>query len=154
MAEFSGIGKTFGNAHCQHSDPVKFLAALAENQAEHRGSDFSDFLAAEGIRPEVEVLAPKRVVAIELQRILEQESITKTQLATRMKTRRASLDRILDPTNPSLTVATLGKAAAALGRKVELRFCSGVSNDPLGTAILGLCARNPRGTGVSGFPLD
>jgi antitoxin HicB len=88
----------------------------------HRGSDFSDFLTDEGIRPEVEVLALKRVVALQLQQILEQEHITKTQLATRMKTSRASLDRILDPGNPSLTVASLGKAAAALGRKVELRF--------------------------------
>jgi DNA-binding Xre family transcriptional regulator len=88
----------------------------------HRGSDFSDFLAEEGIRPDVEILALKRVVALELQQILEHEHITKTQLASRMKTSRASLDRILDPTNPSLTVATLGKAAAALGRKVELRF--------------------------------
>lgn len=88
----------------------------------HRGSDFSDFLVDEGIRPEVEVLALKRVVALQLQQILEQEHITKTQLATRMKTSRASLDRILDPANPSLTVASLGKAAAALGRKVELRF--------------------------------
>ena len=88
----------------------------------HRGSDFCDFLADEGIRAEVEVLALKRVVALQLQQILEQEHITKTQLATRMKTSRASLDRILDPANPSLTVASLGKAAAALGRKVELRF--------------------------------
>jgi DNA-binding Xre family transcriptional regulator len=88
----------------------------------HRGSDFSDFLADEGIRPEVEVLALKRMVALQLQQILIQEHITKTQLATRMKTSRASLDRILDPANPSLTVASLGKAAAALGRKVELRF--------------------------------
>jgi len=88
----------------------------------HRGSDFSDFLVDEGIRPEVEVLALKRVVALQLQQILEQEHITKTQLATRMKTSRASLDRLLDPGNPYLTVASLGKAAAALGRKVELRF--------------------------------
>jgi hypothetical protein len=63
----------------------------------HRGSDFSDFLVDEGIRPEVEVLALKRVVALQLQQILEQEHITKTQLATRMKTSRAALDRILDP---------------------------------------------------------
>ncbi|MBJ7396133.1 MAG: XRE family transcriptional regulator [Akkermansiaceae bacterium] len=63
-----------------------------------------------------------RWVALQLQQILEQERITKTQLATRMKTSRASLDRILDPANPSLTVASLGKEAAALGRKVELRF--------------------------------
>jgi len=33
-----------------------------------------------------------------------------------------SLDRILDPANPSLTIASLGKAAAALGRKVELHL--------------------------------
>ena len=44
------------------------------------------------------------------------------EFAERMKTSRATLDRILDPTNPSLTVASLGKAAAALGRKVELRL--------------------------------
>ncbi|MEN9991918.1 MAG: hypothetical protein RLZZ224_1620 [Verrucomicrobiota bacterium] len=88
----------------------------------HRGSDFGDFLEEEGIRLDVEILALKRVVALELQQILEKEHITKTQLALRMKTSRASLDRMLDPANPSLTVATLGKAAAALGRKVELRF--------------------------------
>ena len=88
----------------------------------HRGSDFSEFLAEEGLLPEVEILALKRVVALQLQEILEQDKVTKTQLAARMKTSRASLDRILDPANPSLTVASLGKAAAALGRKVELRF--------------------------------
>lgn len=88
----------------------------------HLGSDFRDFLAEEGLLPEVEILALKRVVSIQLQQILDQEHVTKTQLASRMKTSRASLDRLLDPQNPSLTVASLGKAAAALGRKVEVRF--------------------------------
>ena len=88
----------------------------------HRGSDFSEFLEEDGILAEVETLALKRLVAHELQRILDHEHITKTQLAARMKTSRAALDRILDPSNPSLTVASLGKTAAALGRKVELRF--------------------------------
>lgn len=88
----------------------------------HRGSDFSDFLAGEGLLPEVAVLALKRVVALQLQEIIEKEQVTKTQLASRMKTSRASLDRLLDPTNPSLTVASLGRAAAALGKKVEVRF--------------------------------
>lgn len=94
------------------------------NNNPHRGSDLSDFLEDEGILAEVETLALKRLVAHELQQILEEEKISKTQLAARMKTSRASLDRILDPTNPSLTVASLGKAAAALGRKVEFRFVS------------------------------
>ena|SRR6056297_2556630 len=88
----------------------------------HRGSDFSEFLAGEGLLPEVEVLALKRVVALQIQEALEQEKLSKTQLAKRMKTSRAALDRILDPTNPSLTVASLGKAAAALGRKVDLKL--------------------------------
>ena len=97
------------------------MKAKADQNA-HRGSDFHDFLAEEGLLPEVEVLALKRTVALQLQQILETENVTKTQLAARMKTSRASLDRLLDPMNPSLTVASLGKAAAALGRKVELRF--------------------------------
>ena len=70
----------------------------------------------------MEVLALKRVVSLQLQQILEQEHVTKTELASRMKTSRAPLDRMLDPSNPSLTVASLGKPAAARGRKVELRF--------------------------------
>jgi antitoxin HicB len=94
------------------------------SQNAHRGSDFRDFLAGEGILPEVEVLALKRVVSVQLQQILQHEPVTKTKLASRMKTRRASLDRMLDPSNPSLTLARLGKATAALGRKVELRFVS------------------------------
>lgn len=50
------------------------------------------------------------------------ENVTKGQLATRMHTSRAAVDRLLDPGNSSLTVASLGKAAAALGRKLEVRF--------------------------------
>jgi antitoxin HicB len=90
------------------------------SQNAHRGSDFRDFLAGKGILPEVEVLAPKRMVSVQLQQILQHEPVTKTKLASRMKTSRASLDRILDPSNPSLTVASLGKATAALLRKMEL----------------------------------
>ena len=91
-------------------------------QNAHRGSDFRDFLSGEGILSEVEVPAHKRVVSLQLQQIIEQEHVTKTELASRMKTSRASLDRMLDPSNTLLTVASLAKAAAALGRKVELRF--------------------------------
>ena len=92
------------------------------SQNAHRGSDFREFLAGEGILPEMEVLALRRAVSLQPQQILPHEPVTKTKLASRMKTSRASLDRMLDPSNPSLTVASLGKAAAALGRKVELRF--------------------------------
>ena len=55
------------------------------SQNAHRGSDFREFLAGEGILPEVEVLALKRVVSLQLQQILEQEHVTKTELASRME---------------------------------------------------------------------
>jgi hypothetical protein len=93
------------------------------SQNAHRGSAFRDFLAGEGIFPEVAVLALKRAVSLQLQQIREQEHITKTELAARTKSSRASLDRMLDPSNPSLTVASLGNAAAALGRKVNCASC-------------------------------
>ena len=73
------------------------------SQNAHRGSDFRDFLGGEGILPQVEVLALKRVVSLQLQQILEHDHVTKTELAARMNTSRASLDRMLDPSNPSLT---------------------------------------------------
>ncbi len=90
----------------------------------HRGSDFHDFLNEENLLPDVEILAIKRAVAVQLRQIMEREAVTKTQLAKRMGTSRAALDRILDPGNSSITVTTIGKAAAALGKKVELRFVS------------------------------
>jgi hypothetical protein len=58
------------------------------SQNAHRGSDFREFLAGEGILTEVEVLALKRVVSIQLQQILQHEPVTKTEPASRTKTSR------------------------------------------------------------------
>jgi len=60
--------------------------------------------------------------SLQLQEILESDHVSKSQLAIRMKTSRISVNRMLDPANPSLTVASLGKMAAALGRKLEFKF--------------------------------
>jgi hypothetical protein len=69
------------------------------------------------------VLSGGVVVAIALQSVSTKgresvlpgrERVDSRQKIQRMKTSRAPLDRILDPGKPSLTVASLGKAAAAL----------------------------------------
>jgi hypothetical protein len=54
---------------------------------------------------------------------MKRRRLTKVAMATRMRTSRAALDRLLDPDNPSVTIGTLEKAAAALNRRlnVELR---------------------------------
>lgn len=88
----------------------------------HRGSDFASFLEEDGIFPEVAAAALKRVIAIELQKLLEEEAVSVTELAARMKTSRAAVHRLLDPERPALTMNSLGRAAAALDRRIELRF--------------------------------
>jgi antitoxin HicB len=86
----------------------------------HRGSDFRDFLKEQGILGEVEARALKQAVSLQLDRLLKEQELTKTQMAARMKTSRAAVDRLLDGSNSSVTLNTLGKAARALGRKVKI----------------------------------
>jgi len=71
---------------------------------------------------EVEARALKQVISLQLLKLLDQKSLTKAAMARRMRTSRAALDRLLDVTNTSVTLTTLGKAARALGRKVKIEL--------------------------------
>jgi len=84
------------------------------------GSDFDDFLRQEGMLEDVEALAVKRLVAYELGRAIEREGISKSRLAALMGTSRSQLNRLLDPENESVTLASLAKAAAALGKRLRI----------------------------------
>ncbi len=86
------------------------------------GSDFDDFLAEEGILNEVETAALKKVIAFQIQREMEKKNISKTDMAAMMKTSRASLSRLLDPRNDSVTLKTLGCAASALGKRLKIEL--------------------------------
>ena len=86
----------------------------------HRGSDFDEFLREEGILEEVEALAAKRLIAHELGQIMAKERLSKAALARRMGTSRSQVDRLLDPDNESVTLATLAKAAAAVGQRLRV----------------------------------
>ena len=88
----------------------------------HRGSDFRDFLKEAGILEDVEERAMKQALTLQLARLLKENALTKSEMAARMKTSRAAVDRLLDASNPSLTLSTLGKAARALGRKVRIEL--------------------------------
>jgi DNA-binding Xre family transcriptional regulator len=86
------------------------------------GSSFDDFLKEEGIYEEVTARAIKRVIARQLDALMEEEGLTKTELAKRMKTSRAQLDRLLDPDNESVTLGTLTRAAQAVGRQLRMEL--------------------------------
>ena len=88
----------------------------------HRGSDFQDFLNERGILDKVEARALKQALSLQLDHLLKKQELTKTQMALRMKTSRAAVDRLLDASNSSVTLNTLGKAARALSLKVKIEF--------------------------------
>ncbi|OIN93801.1 MAG: Fis family transcriptional regulator [Comamonadaceae bacterium CG1_02_60_18] len=86
------------------------------------GSDFDDFLADEGMLEEVTAVAVKRVIAWQIEQEMSAQKITKTAMAKKMRTSRASLNRLLDENDTSLTLTTLAGAAAALGQRIKLEL--------------------------------
>jgi antitoxin HicB len=88
------------------------------------GGRFDDFLQEEAILEDATAVALKRVIAWQIAEEMKAQQITKTELAKRMHTSRAALNRLLDEADPSLTLTTLASAAAALGRKVNIQFAS------------------------------
>jgi hypothetical protein len=88
----------------------------------HLGSDFDDFLQDEGLLAEAEATAIKRVLAFQIQKEMDERKLTKSALAKLMNTSRSSLDRLLDPNNPSVTLVTMESAAIALGKKLKIQL--------------------------------
>jgi antitoxin HicB len=80
----------------------------------HIGSTFSSFLEEEGIREEVDLRAKKKILAEQILAKMQQDQMTRTELAERMQTSRTVVNRLLDPTDTSFTFGTLAKASHAL----------------------------------------
>lgn len=91
---------------------------------EHIGSSLNDFLDDEGLLAETEAVAIKRVIALRLEQAMDQQGLSKAELARRMGTSRSALDRLLDPDNPSVTLLTLEKAAKALGQRIRIELAA------------------------------
>ena len=83
---------------------------------------FDDFLASQGMLEDAEETALKRVLAWQIAEAMKEKGITKTMMATLMKTDRRQLDRLLDPENGSLTLSTLRRAASAVGRQLRIEL--------------------------------
>ncbi len=88
----------------------------------HTGSNFDDFLKEEKIYEQAQAAAIKRVVAYQIAEEMKKRKLTKTEMASRMKTSRAALERLLDPENASITLFTLERAASALGKRLTVQL--------------------------------
>jgi ParB-like chromosome segregation protein Spo0J len=88
------------------------------------GSDFEDFLREEGRLEEATAVAVKRVLAWELEAAMKKANVSQAEMARRMSTSRAVIRRLLDANDLSITLATMSKAAAALGRSLRLELAA------------------------------
>ena len=86
------------------------------------GSSFDAFLANEGILEACEERAIKELLAMQVDQAMRAEGISKSQMARRMRTSRPALDRLLDAENTSVTLHTLQRAAAAVGKRLRLEL--------------------------------
>ena len=86
------------------------------------GGAFEDFLKEENIETEVRNETIKRLISYNLVNEMNAQNINKTEMAKKMNTSRAALDRLLNPKNDSVTLATLTKAANVLGKKLVLQL--------------------------------
>jgi hypothetical protein len=87
-----------------------------------RTETFDEFLAKDGLLAETEDAALKAVIADQITVAMSRQGLSKTAMAARMKTSRRQLDRLLDPSNPSVTLATLRRAATAVGRTLRVEL--------------------------------
>ena len=88
----------------------------------HIGSKFDNFLKEENLFEDVQATAIKRVIAFQIAEEMKRNKLTKTEMANRMNTSRAALDRLLDPNNASITLITLERAASALGKELKVEL--------------------------------
>ncbi len=87
----------------------------------HHGSSLDSLLKEEGNFEEAQALAIKEVVVWQLMDAMERGDMSKTRLAALLKTSRSQVDRLLDPTR-DVTLSTLQRAAALVGRKVQIEL--------------------------------
>ena len=83
---------------------------------------FEDFLREQGTLEDTDERAVKRVLAFQLAAEMKQQTISKVEMAQRMNTSRSQLDRFLDPEYATVALATLARAAKAVGRTLRLEL--------------------------------
>lgn len=95
---------------------------MTKNKNPHEGSSFDDFLKEEGIYEDSTAIALKRVLAWQFEEEMERQHITKKAMAERMETSRSQLDRLLDPEKTGVSLETLQRAAAVIGRELRVQL--------------------------------
>lgn len=92
------------------------------NANPHKGSGLDEFLEDEGLLAEAEATAIKRVIAWQIAEAMKAQGLKKTTLAQKMGTSRTQVDRLLDASQPGLTLETLSRVADVLGCRIRFEL--------------------------------
>ncbi len=84
------------------------------------GESFEGFLRDEGLYEDVTATAIKRALALQIEREMLSQNITKSELARRMRTSATQVGRLFDPDNDRIQLDTLVKAASAVGKTLAV----------------------------------
>ena len=88
------------------------------------GTGFDDFLNEEGILGETEAVAVKRILTWQLEQARKHANIDKETMAIELETSRAQVNKLFAPSDTSVTLKSIVKAARLLGKRVDIRLCS------------------------------
>jgi antitoxin HicB len=76
----------------------------------------------DGQREAFEAAAIKDVLAQQIAAAMKAQNLSRKRLAERMKTSRSQIRRLLDPKDGNVTIATLQRAAKAMGRTLRVEL--------------------------------
>ena len=82
-----------------------------------RGETFDEFLDKDGLFGRDLDAAVKQIIADQIKLAMDKQRLSKSKMAARIKTNPRQLDQLLDPNNQSVTLATLRRAASAVGSR-------------------------------------
>ena len=88
----------------------------------HIGSSFDSFLEEEEALEEATDVAIKRVLAWQFEQAMQEQGVSKAELARRMHTSRSQVDRLLDPCQTHVKLRTMQRAAAAMGKRLQIEI--------------------------------
>lgn len=86
------------------------------------GSTLESVLEEEGILEEVRIKALKSTIAYQIEQVMKKKKMSYAEVARKMRTSRAVLQRLLDPDVTSVTLSTLDSIASALGKRLHISF--------------------------------
>jgi DNA-binding Xre family transcriptional regulator len=96
------------------------VAKKSKVAKKNKDVSFESFLAEAGILHAVDESVVKRVLAWQIAQEMSARKMQKSELARRMETSRTQVDRLLDPAHTGVTLHTMHRAAAVLGKRLQI----------------------------------